>query len=80
VSKWRPGDWDKTKAIAFGEIGEDVDYVGFLFEAGADAMLEALRKNHRSFSPRRVLAQQRTDLGYLTTQTNGILVFIPDEE
>jgi len=40
---WRPDDWEETK-----QIGDDVlnneDYLDKLYEAGADAILEAQEK------------------------------------
>jgi hypothetical protein len=75
MSNWRPGNWGDYQIIVGGK-GE----VPELFELGADAMLEALRKRgfhvdgDASFSS---LAEHSTLSNIGNT---GNYVFIPDDE
>jgi hypothetical protein len=76
---WRPKDWKKPDAIALKGAKPGLVMLGqvrFLtekevnsFEAGADAMLEALRSKGLKVSN---IAFEH--------QGNGVVVFIPEEE
>ena len=77
-NKWRPEGWNKIKADAVGVEEEDTKYVAMEFEAGADAMLEALRKScNLHFSE--WLQQEGVEAFGFKVQP-GKWVFIPDEE
>ena len=67
---WRPEGWEtlKPKNAVLHCIAPD-QCVGTAYEAGADAMLEALRKR----STRRILPEH----GY--HDDKGFIVFIPDD-
>ena len=48
---WRPDNWEEMKwtAIPYNMPAISGDELGKVFEAGADAMLEALRKDGREY-------------------------------
>lgn len=74
MSKWRPEDWEETKMMGF-----KIYYENEPFEAGADAMLEALSKEADK------IYEVGQDGYKLVIPLNGKklagkLVFIPDEE
>jgi hypothetical protein len=53
------------------------------YEAGADAMLEALRKTGKSYESERdtgLMEDQTVLLVYVRTKPPGVVVFIPDED
>jgi len=80
---WRPEDWDELKVNAWGEatvIGEQFP-VGF--EAGADAMLEALGTWHTGDFGTKWRIETIRDMEIslpFRKDTKGWLVLIPDDE
>lgn len=74
---WRPEGWDKYKLVKHCPYanGEDCKRLLEHFEAGADAMLEALKKKGAMMTPKQmklIVPDRKYPYGYL--------VFIPDEE
>jgi len=74
---WRPTDWENpaNNAASHGDSGAAEFANGF--EAGADAMLEALKKGAGQ------ITESSEDSFYVTfpeTKGNGKLVFIPDDD
>lgn len=69
---WRPDDWEEIRGDAIGHAPTESTLA---FEAGADAMLEALKKRGCLMTPEqmRVLAPDRK-------YPYGWLVFIEEEE
>lgn len=85
---WRPDNWPEYLAKAL-EKDPDVDgYYGneYLMEAGADAMLEALKAKGKKVSNKDLDVYGRipsVGIRYLEDAegvVSGTLVFIPDEE
>lgn len=84
MDKWRPEGWNNSSnVIICGPLV--VKYIAF--EAGADAMLEALRKQGViSFGRAITPTPSQIDgarLGITTSDINavkGVLVFIPDDD
>ena len=76
---WRPEDWENPNE----DICAKCDYCGCLkhhgiidtFEAGADAMLEILRRDGTYF-----VSGEWTDDSTFETEEPGTVVWIPDEE
>ncbi len=70
MKSWRPDDWDSP----YEPIGADLHKMGreIAYEAGADAMLEALNKNRVTVP----------DIIYFLTKgkREGHLVLIPDQK
>ncbi len=76
MSNYRPKDWeDGNKMYDTEKKGGISD--AEIFEAGADAMLEALKKSE---GRHRILPQDNDCLSNLYPEQIGYLVFIPDEE
>ncbi len=81
MSEWRPAEgWDeqteeRLKDLNFDAMAaslENSEYYRNIHEAGADAMLAALRKQDiREFS---------TLVGWVDGNPSGTLVYIPDKE
>ncbi len=73
---WRPDDWGEIKERECIICDPDETF----FEAGADAMLEALKKSGvvmKNFNPtNRTVLETAT---FLNQCEDGILVFIPEE-
>ena len=75
MSEWRPEDgwdsyWDAWRLLPDSRTRRSLNRVDF--EAGADAMLAALRKQDiREFS---------TLVGWVDGNPSGTLVYIPDKE
>ena len=70
MSEWRPEGWENPEKDTFG-YDPGIDPAG-IYEAGADAMLAALRKRDiREFS---------TLVGWVDGNPSGTLVYIPDKE
>ncbi len=80
---YRPKDWERIKnevqdSFAYTDDADVVRYPDMeIFEAGADAMLEALKKSE---GRHRILPQDNDCLSNLYPEQIGYLVFIPDEE
>lgn len=83
---WRPEGWKNCFYVETHRVGDTI-YGNFdcvrasAFEAGADAMLEALRKEGQHFSKIDIKSEYEIE----TRQFNnpvipGTWVFIPDEE
>lgn len=80
MNKWRPCIWENPyKALEYMSDGK---LISVSFEAGADAMLETLRKE--AFT-KKVISQGKDAMiiipkDYLNKFGNGVLVFIPDDK
>ena len=77
MSEWRPGDWENP----YGEVAVADDFdkeptmllsLRPVFEAGADAILAALREQD--------IREFETLVGGVDGRPSGTLVFIPDKE
>ena len=72
---YRPKNWDEQRANVFGSVSEHSVHEDYLFEAGADAMLEALRESgvftYGNHTP-------DIDLGD-APEESGYWVFIPED-
>jgi len=82
LDKWRPEGWEKNRIhfVYPGEGEENIHDWG-IYEAGADAMLEALRKN-----PVVINATNKITVNNVVTKEKdlaitlkGVFVFIPDD-
>jgi hypothetical protein len=71
---WRPKDWPEIKQRAFrtGEIRLNVQLPGLEFEAGADALFDALKSDE--FTQKGIIHD-----GIKHKKLTGIFVFIPDD-
>ncbi len=71
MKPWRPDDWENHFTKEHGNLSPDADTETSIYEAGADAMLEALRANGEHIQP--------TNLPIpLQIGEPGTLCFIPD--
>jgi len=72
MSDWRPEGW---KNPYMGKVGGDL---GNVYQAGADAMLEAIKQTGEHYS--QVDAPYKTIAVLNHIKQSGWLVFIPDGE
>lgn len=75
---WRPNDWDKIKPITKVNIRYD-DGFGDGVEAGADAMLKALKEGG-AFIRGAEVASEPSVISINVPNVRGTVVFILDEE
>ena len=70
--------WSRWDGLTGADIQEDAQYCAF--EAGADAMLEGLKKEGRRIDVNE-MAGENCYVPYLVTlPAKGVLVFIPEEQ
>lgn len=80
MSDWknnRPGNWQKLIGIKYGAIPPKD---ALMFEAGADAMLEALKSSSiqmKNYHPINRTVMETA--AFLNQCEDGMLVFIPEE-
>lgn len=97
IMVWRPEGWNNPypdgteKVLTEKHIIQAIEYPQSnyeLFEAGAEAMLDALKKEAMKFNGENLQIVTHLDWGYpeiirdtrLSPCASGYLVFIPDEE
>lgn len=81
--KWRPEGWENPhhKEQTIYDPGTDTFwYIDIIFEAGANAMLDALRKQTLDHEITITAIQNIPSVGLKTPTTPGMWVFVPDDE
>ena len=78
MKQWRPDDWGEIKKDELLLVSEDFYWI---FEAGADMILQALKKNALNYVQRGKY-EIACDDGFITGEheQTGWVVFIPEEE
>lgn len=75
--EWRPDNWDEIKQIKDSDLN-DVNYVGLVFEAGADSIVRALKQEGIHINTGEMALNCESQL-LVPPQSSGFVVFISDK-
>lgn len=76
---WRPDNWEKRVEGWFKRHPED-NIERVVFEAGAAAMLEALKNSNHAFESRGAYVVALPEMRKLSKSGRGVFVFMPDDK